>query len=149
MGFPDILKTWRSRWAAVHHVRSLEKQQRGELARDLALPEGNVIRLIARGNRTEDELHRLTFLLGLDMKSVRVSNPGLARDISIACSECATTKRCRRELDAGSARSHYHAYCPNAQTFDELRQEVSHNLKRNHQTMANHQTMGERVRRRE
>ncbi|MCF2524665.1 DUF6455 family protein [Bradyrhizobium sp. G127] len=140
MGFPDILKTWRSRWAAIHHVRSLEKHQRGALARDLALPESNVIRLIARGNRTENELHYLTSLLGLDMKSVGSSNPGLARDISIACSECAAIKRCRRELDAGSARTRYHAYCPNAQTFDDLRQEV---LKRNHQIMA------ERVGRRE
>lgn len=136
MNFPETLKRWHSRWAAIHKVRSLDKHQRGELARDLALPEGNVVRLIARGNRAGGEVHRLMSGLGLDMQTVQSNNPGLARDISVACSDCAAIKRCRRELDAGSSRTSYHAFCPNAETFDELRQEVWRNLKRNHRIMA-------------
>lgn len=120
----------------MHKAISLDRHQRGELARDLALSEGNVVRLIARGDRTGDELHCMMSLLGLGMPSVRSDNPGLARDISVVCSDCAAIKRCRRELKAGSPRTSYHAYCPNAQTFDELRRNVWRNLKRNHRLIA-------------
>jgi hypothetical protein len=136
LSFPETLKRWHSRWAAIHKVRSLDKHQQGELARDLALPEGNVVRLIARGHRARDEADCLMSVLGLNMQTVQSNNPGLARDISVVCSDCVATKRCRRELDAGSSRTSYHAYCPNAQTFDELRQEAWRNLKRNHRIMA-------------
>jgi len=37
LNFPETLKRWHSRWAAIHKVRSLDKHQRGELARDLAV----------------------------------------------------------------------------------------------------------------
>jgi hypothetical protein len=42
------------------------------------------------------------------------------RDAERVCSQCGNTRRCKRELDAGTAAAHGDAYCPNAATFDDL-----------------------------
>lgn len=133
MSWAGILKRWKSRRTGIRKLVSLNSGQRGELARDLALPEDVVIRLMARGSCTQEELRRLTDVLGLNMREVATSHPGLARDVSVACAECAAVRRCRRELDAGSARANYHAFCPNAAAFDDLRLEAWRGLKRQHQ----------------
>ena len=133
MTLAGILKRWKSRQTGIRKLVSLNSNQRGELARDLALPEDVVVRLVARGIRPQDELRQLTDVLGLDIREIKSSHPALARDISVACAECVAINRCRRELDTGSARASYHDYCPNAEAFDELRQEAWRNLKRRRQ----------------
>lgn len=133
MNLAGVLKQWQARRAGTRRLASLNPNQRGELARDMALPEDVVVRLVARGSRPQDELRSLTDVLGLDMQDIKSSHPGLARDISVACAECVAINRCRRELDTGSARANYHDYCPNAEAFDELRQEAWRNLKRRRQ----------------
>lgn len=133
MTLASMLKEWQARRAGIRKLASLNPDQRGELARDMALPEDVVIRLMARGSQPQQELQRLTGVLGLDMGEIKSSHPGLARDISVACAECTAIRRCRRELDAGAARAAYHDYCPNAEAFDELRQEAWRDLKRRRQ----------------
>jgi hypothetical protein len=133
MSLADILKRWKSRQTGIRRLVSLNSSQRGELARDLALPEDVVIRLMARGSAAQEELQRLTDVLGLNIRDIKASHPGLARDVSVACAECAAVRRCRRELDAGSARANYHDYCPNADAFDDLRLEAWRGLKRRRQ----------------
>ncbi len=130
MTLAGMLKQWQARRAGIRKLASLNPDQRGELARDMALQEDVVVRLVARGNRPQDELRGLTDVLGLDMGEIKSSHPGLARDISVACAECAAVRRCRRELDAGSARASYHEYCPNSDAFDDLRLEAWRSLKR-------------------
>lgn len=133
MSLGSMLKQWQARRAGIRKLVSLNPDQRGELARDMALPEDVVVRLMTRGSHPRDELRRLSDVLGLDMREIKSSHPGLARDISVACAECVTIRRCRRELEAGSARANYHDYCPNAEAFDELRQEAWRDLKRRRQ----------------
>lgn len=122
--FADALRRRLSRWIAVRELISLDMVQRGELARDIGLPEDVLGRLVARGDRTDDQSRRLMYALELDMNKVRSFDSGVARDISVVCSECSATSRCQSELAAGTARKNYHEYCPNAETFDALRQEA-------------------------
>lgn len=122
--FAETLRRRLSRWIAVRELGSLDRIQRGELARDIGLPEDVLGRLIARGDRTDDQSRRLMYALELDMNKVRSFDSGVARDINVVCSECWVTRRCQRELAAGTARKNYQEYCPNAGTFDALRQEL-------------------------
>ena len=127
--FAENLRRRLSRWIAVRELRSLDMNERGGLARDIGLPGDVLERLILRGDRTDDELQRLMYALDLDMQSVISNDGGVARDISVVCSDCSATSRCRSELAAGTARNNYHNYCPNAETFDALRQEARRSRK--------------------
>jgi hypothetical protein len=57
---------------------------------------------------------------GLDPDRMRDAYVTLLRDVERVCTQCKTTGRCRRELDAGTAAAHCHDFCPNAATFDDL-----------------------------
>jgi len=135
--FAETLRRRLSRWIAVRELRSLDRIQRGELARDIGLPEDVLGRLITRGDRTDDQSRRLMYALDLDMNKVRSFDSGVARDINVVCSECLVTSRCQRELAAGTARKNYQEYCPNAETFDALRQELGRSPRQDRTTGIN------------
>lgn len=138
--FAETLRRRLSRWIAVRELRSLDRIQRGELARDIGLPEDVLGRLIARGGRTDDQSRRLMYALELDMNKIRSFDSGVARDISVVCSECLATSQCQSELAAGTALKNYHEYCPNAETFDALRQELGCSRRQDRTTGTNQST---------
>ena len=58
--------------------------------------------------------------LGVDAKKLAKDDPVVMRDLQRLCISCGDKSRCRHELEAGTAASHYHEFCPNAVTFDAL-----------------------------
>ena len=66
----------------------------------------------------EDLPGRMMTELGLE--PVRSSDPMVSRDIERVCMACRNRRRCRRALARGQASAQYHAFCPNAATFDAL-----------------------------
>lgn len=120
MGVAAVWEKWKARRALAHEFSSLDTAQREELARDLGVPEAVFERLCIAGDRT-DELERLMSALALDPAKTEIVNPGaVTRDMSLVCSGCLTIDRCRRELEAGSAKQNYNDYCPNALTLNAL-----------------------------
>lgn len=120
MGVAAIWEKWKVRRALANEFSSLDMAQREELARDVCVPDGVFERLYVAGDRT-DELERLMRALSLSVAQSEIANPGaVTRDMSLVCSGCLMINRCRRELEAGSARQNYNGYCPNALTLNAL-----------------------------
>jgi hypothetical protein len=120
MGIAAIWEKWKVRRALANELNSLDMSQREELARDVCVSEGIFERLYAAGPRT-GQLERLMCALALDPDETEIVNQGaVTRDMSRVCSGCLMIDRCRRELEAGSARQNYNGYCPNALTLNAL-----------------------------
>lgn len=120
MGVAAIWEKWKVRRALANEFSSLDMAQREELARDVCVPDGVFERLYVAGDRT-DELERLMCALSLNVEQSEIANPGaVTRDMSLVCSGCLMINRCRRELEAGSAKQNYNDYCPNALTLNAL-----------------------------
>ncbi|MGB3043824.1 MAG: hypothetical protein WBB98_11615 [Xanthobacteraceae bacterium] len=120
MGVAAIWEKWKVRRALANELSSLDTIQREELARDICVSEDIFEHLYVAGDRT-DELERLMCTLSLDIEQSEIANPGaVTRDMSLVCSGCLMINRCRRELEAGSAKQNYNDYCPNALTLNAL-----------------------------
>ena len=120
MGVAAIWEKWKVRRALANEFGSLDMAQREELARDVCVPDGVFERLYVAGDRT-DELERLMCALSLNVEQSEIATPGaVTRDMSLVCSGCLMINRCRRELEAGSAKQNYNDYCPNALTLNAL-----------------------------
>ncbi|MBN9003578.1 MAG: hypothetical protein J0H75_16490, partial [Rhizobiales bacterium] len=120
MGVAAIWEKWKVRRALANELSSLDTIQREELARDSCVSEDIFEHLYVAGDRT-DELERLMCALSLDIEQSEIANPGaVTRDMSLVCSRCLMINRCRRELEAGSAKQNYNDYCPNALTLNAL-----------------------------
>jgi hypothetical protein len=90
------------------------------IAGDLALAESALLSLSAGAHDNTVLMDRMMRARGLDPEATRHAFAMALRDAERVCSGCTNTGRCRRELDAGTAAAHRHAYCPNAATFDDL-----------------------------
>ena len=120
MGVAEIWEKWKVRRALANELSSLDMTQREELARDVCVSEEAFERLYVPGPRT-DQLEQLMCALALDAATTEIENPGaVTRDMSLVCSGCLMINRCRRELEAGSAKQNYNEYCPNALTLNAL-----------------------------
>ena len=120
MGVAEIWEKWKVRRALANELSSLDMTQREELARDVCVSEEAFERLYVAGPQT-DQLEQLMCVLALDAETTEIENPGaVTRDMSLVCSGCLMIDRCRRELEAGSAKQNYNEYCPNALTLNAL-----------------------------
>ncbi len=66
-------------------------------------------------------LEPLLLSLGLDPAVLRLREPETMHALEGACSRCPEYERCSRDLQAGTARLTYAAFCPNAARIDRLR----------------------------
>ena len=91
-----------------------------DMASDLSLTESDLVALVDHGTDNTVLMLNMMRARGLDPKLLQQSFVTLLRDVERVCTRCNATRRCARELAAGSAAAHCHEYCPNAGTFDDL-----------------------------
>src|SRR6185312_6880565 len=84
------------------------------MADDLGITRDDLIALSRAPPDNTDLMEGMMRARGLDPDVMRNRFLGLARDVERVCTRCRDAKRCRRELDAGTATGHCHEYCPNA-----------------------------------
>lgn len=89
-------------------------------ATDLNVTESDLLVLSSGAADNTALMEGLMRAKGLDPDAVRCELPTLQRDIERVCTVCRRASRCRSELKAGTAPKHYHEYCLNAYTFDDL-----------------------------
>ena len=77
------------------------------IARDIGLSTQELELIAGKGPNAADELPKLLRALTL-------------RDLQRICITCGSKAQCRHELAAATAATHYHDYCPNAVSIDEL-----------------------------
>lgn len=90
------------------------------MATDLGMSAADLCDVLPRGSDNTFLMDSMLLARGLDPEEVRRSLTPLLRDLELACTRCAATGRCRRELQAGTAAEHSHDFCPNADTIDDL-----------------------------
>src|SRR5829696_4723009 len=119
----DRIDGWRRQRAAFRELEEIGPDGRVALSRDIGVSADALSRLVARGLDSAAGLPRLMRALGLDPERVAKVGRAVARDMEVVCSECRSSSRCARDLDAGKAHLEYEAYCPNAETLTALLQE--------------------------
>lgn len=95
------------------------------MASDLGMSPSDLCDVLPRGSDNTLLMDGMLQARGLDPDEVRRSLTPLLRDLELACTRCAATGRCRRELQAGTAAQHAHEFCPNADTIDDLLEDTA------------------------
>jgi hypothetical protein len=65
-------------------------------------------------------LKSMLVALHVDPKVLADMDPLIIRELKWLCISCGNKKRCERELARGTAADHFHEFCPNAVSLDEL-----------------------------
>ncbi|HET8995177.1 MAG TPA: DUF6455 family protein [Acetobacteraceae bacterium] len=115
-------------WIKAYNAR---QQELGRLSRDdidmmasdLGMSAADLCDVLPRSADNTFLMDSMLLARGLDPDEVRRSLTPLLRDLELACTRCAATGRCKRELLAGTAAMHSHQFCPNADTIDDLLEE--------------------------
>lgn len=94
------------------------------MATDLGMSPSDLCDVLPRGADNTTLMDGMLKARGLDPEEVHRSLTPLLRDLELACTRCAATGRCRRELQAGTAAQHAHEFCPNADTIDDMLEEA-------------------------
>jgi transcriptional regulator with XRE-family HTH domain len=90
------------------------------IARDIGLSTQELKFVARKGPNAADELPKLLRALGVDPQKLFPDRIGAFRDLQRICTSCSHKAQCKHELTAGTAAKHYHDYCPNAVSIDEL-----------------------------
>jgi hypothetical protein len=126
--WPDWLRLavegWRERSRLRREFDGLRQQ--GELDRtliDSGIAPSDVYRLMRSYPHTREQMAQMMQRLGIERAALPRSPTVLEelRAMEWRCGECADWRKCRTWLDAGDAPGSYRAFCPNAETLDQLR----------------------------
>jgi hypothetical protein len=90
------------------------------MARDIGLSTQELEFIARKGPNAADELPKLLRALGVNPQKISSDRIGALRDLQRICTTCGHKAQCKHELAAGTAGKHYHGYCPNAVSIDEL-----------------------------
>jgi hypothetical protein len=114
--------------ARAHAAEELERLSRGDLsdmARDLGLAESELRNLLPRAADNTRLMDAMLRARGLDPEQIARRSAPLMRDLELTCTRCGAVTRCRRELAAGTAAGHCHAFCANAGTMDAILEDAA------------------------
>jgi hypothetical protein len=115
------VREYRERVRQIKMFDSLGESEKAELAADIGVSVHELGDLMAAKHPDAAELlNRTLALYGLLHHDVAPDDRAAMRDIEMTCSRCENTRRCRRELDAGTALVHASEFCPNADALQSL-----------------------------
>ena len=115
-----VLDWVRAHTPAGSDLSAFSREDLRHMANDLSLANSDLLAVAAAGHDNSVLMEGMMLARGLDPDQLRHAFVTLVRDVERVCTQCRSTGRCRRELDAGTAAVHCHEYCPNAGTFDDL-----------------------------
>jgi hypothetical protein len=90
------------------------------LATDIGVSEADLRDMMPRIGDHSDLMNEMMLARGLDPEVVRLAFKGVMRDMEVTCARCRDSGTCRMELEAGTASTYYHDFCPNAGALDDL-----------------------------
>jgi hypothetical protein len=90
------------------------------MAKDIGVTPSQLQDLVRRGPDSAKLLKRMLVALHVDPKIISDMDPLVMREMNWLCITCSGKKRCERELARGTAADHFHEFCPNAVSIDEL-----------------------------
>ena len=78
------------------------------------------LRELSKGHGNANLLKSMLVALHVDPKVIADMDPLVMRELKWLCITCSNKKRCEHELAKGTAAEHFHEFCPNAVSLDEL-----------------------------
>ena len=90
------------------------------MAKDIGVTPSQLRELVRKGADSVKLLKGLLAALHVDPKIIADMDPLVMREMQWLCITCNNKKRCQHELAKGTATEHFHEYCPNAISIDEL-----------------------------
>ncbi len=97
-----------------------DRDEVAQIASDIGISAGELQELSRKGPGSADLLLKMLSALGVDPKALSDKEPLVMRDLQRLCTTCADKGRCSHELADGTAKVHFHEFCPNAFTIDSL-----------------------------
>ena len=120
-GLAGRLLDWlRARARRNQELANLSRTDLDCMAADLGVTQADLMDVLPRAADNTVQMDRMMQARGLDPDRVRRQLGALVRDMELACTRCHATGRCSRDLRAGIADQHCHAYCANADAIDAL-----------------------------
>jgi hypothetical protein len=90
------------------------------MAKDIGVTPSQLQELVRKGPDSANLLKRMLVALHVDPKIIAEIDPLVMREMKWLCITCSNKKRCEHELAKGTATEHFHEFCPNAVSIDEL-----------------------------
>jgi hypothetical protein len=90
------------------------------MAKDIGVTPSQLHELVRKGPNSADLLKTMLVALRVDPKIIADMDPLVMREMKWLCITCNNKKRCEHELAKGTATEHFHEFCPNAVSIDEL-----------------------------
>src|SRR5262245_5260521 len=90
------------------------------MAKDIGVTPSQLQELVRKGPDSANLLKRMLVALHVDPKIISDMDPLVMREMKWLCITCNNKKRCEHELAKGTATEHFHEFCPNAVSIDEL-----------------------------
>jgi len=90
------------------------------MAKDIGVTPNELQELVCKGPDNANLLKRMLVALNVDPKTIADMDPLVMREMNWLCIKCGNKRRCERELAKGTATEHFHEFCPNAVSIDEL-----------------------------
>ena len=100
------------------------------MAKDIGVTPSHLQELVRKGPDSANLLKRMLVGLHVDPKIIADIDPLVMREMNWLCITCGNKKRCKHELAKGTATEHFHEFCPNAVSIDELLDQNPTTLKR-------------------
>ena len=101
------------------------------MAKDIGVTPSQLQELVRKGPDSANLLKRMLVALRVDPKIIADIDPLVMREMQWLCMTCGNKKRCKHELAKGTATEHFHQYCPNAVSIDELLDQQAQPAKQN------------------
>jgi hypothetical protein len=90
------------------------------MAKDIGVTSSQLQELVRKGPDSANLLKRMLVALHVDPKIIADMDPLVMREMQWLCITCNNKNRCEHELAKGTATKHFHEFCPNAVSIDEL-----------------------------
>jgi hypothetical protein len=124
-GLRGRIRDWWNRLSALRQLDGCDERDLERVLHDLNVTRFELNDAVTRGAYPKLLLPEMIHALGFATGRIEAEHPSVAADLSRVCAQCPDTKRCRHELDAGTASTNYHKFCHNASTLDALLAEAA------------------------
>ena len=97
-----------------------EPDEVARMAKDIGVTPSQLQELVRKGPDSANLLKRMLVALHVDPKIIADMDPLVMREMQWLCITCNNKKRCEHELAKGTATEHFHEFCPNAVSIEEV-----------------------------
>jgi hypothetical protein len=98
----------------------LNPDEAGRVARDLQINIPALLEVTGHSTAGLKLLDLRAHQCGIDLNTLRHTQPDVARDLVRCCALCRSKSRCARGLRGDPQNETWQTYCPNRQTFDAI-----------------------------